>query len=217
MEHEQDLHDFTITSVKELGLTIGEIHAEQFIRYLTHLIEWNKAINLTAIIEPKEIIIKHFVDSLTALVATSFPLNCAVLDVGSGGGFPGIPLKIVRPDIRLVLVDPVQKKCSFLNSVIGLLKLHDVSTFAGTIEQYTKRPTSQVIDTIVLRALKYEEIRKYISALLMSKGKLVLYRTESLKEEEIGEDFHLVNQTTFLLPQGLGTRVITVMEKMASI
>lgn len=217
MEHEQELRDFTITSVKELGLTIGEIHAEQFIRYLTHLIEWNKAINLTAIIEPKEIIIKHFVDSLTALVATSFPLNCAVLDVGSGGGFPGIPLKIVRPDIRLVLVDPVQKKCSFLNSVIGLLKLHDVSTFAGTIEQYTKRPTSQVIDTIVLRALKYEEIRKYISALLMSKGKLVLYRTESLKEEEIGEDFHLVNQTTFLLPQGLGTRVITVMEKMASI
>ena len=63
-----------------------------------------------------------------------------VLDVGSGGGFPGIPLKIVRSDIRLTLVEPIQKKCSFLNSVIGLLKLQDVSTFCGTIEQYAKQP-----------------------------------------------------------------------------
>jgi 16S rRNA G527 N7-methylase RsmG len=88
-----------------------------------------------------------------------------------------------------------------------------VSTFAGTIEQYARRPISQIIDAIVLRALKYEEIKKYIPALLMSKGKLVLYRTEAIKEEEIGEGFHLVSETAFLLPQGLGTRVITVMEK----
>ena len=129
-----------MSSVEELGLTIGETQAEQFIRYLAHLIEWNKAINLTAIIEPKEIIIKHFVDSLAALVVTRFPQNSVVLDVGSGGGFPGIPLKIVRPDMQLTLVEPIQKKCSFLNSVIGLLKLQDVSTFCGTIEQYAKQP-----------------------------------------------------------------------------
>ena len=213
MEHEQELRELTINSVVALGLTIRENHAEQFLRYLTHLIEWNKSINLTTIIDPKEIIIKHFIDSLVALAATNFPQECRVLDVGSGGGFPGIPLKIMRSDLRVVLVEPVQKKCSFLNSVIGLLKLHDVSTFADTIEQYTKRQIIQVIDIIVLRALKYEEIRKYIPALLMSKGKLVLYRTEAIKEEEIGEDFHLVSETAFLLPQGLGTRVITVMEK----
>jgi len=213
VEHEQELRELTINSVVALGLTIRENHAEQFLRYLTHLIEWNKSINLTTIIDPKEIIIKHFIDSLVALAATNFPQECRVLDVGSGGGFPGIPLKIMRSDLRVVLVEPVQKKCSFLNSVIGLLKLHDVSTFADTIEQYTKRQIIQVIDIIVLRALKYEEIRKYIPALLMSKGKLVLYRTEAIKEEEIGEDFHLVSETAFLLPQGLGTRVITVMEK----
>jgi 16S rRNA (guanine527-N7)-methyltransferase len=213
VEHEKELRELTINSVGELGLTIGENHAEQFMRYLTHLIEWNKSLNLTTIIDPKEIIIKHFIDSLAALAATNFPQDCGVLDVGSGGGFPGIPLKIMRSDMRVVLVEPVQKKCSFLNSVIGLLKLHDVSTFAGTIEQYTRRQISQVIDTIVLRALKYEEIRKYIPALLMSKGKLVLYRTEAIKKEEIGEDFHLVSETAFVLPQGLGTRVITVMEK----
>lgn len=212
MEHEPELHEFMISSVRELGLTIGEIHAEQFMRYLAHLIEWNKAINLTSIIDPREIIIKHFVDSLAALVATSFPQNCVVLDVGSGGGFPGIPLKIVRPDMRFVLVEPVLKKCSFLNSVIGLLKLQDVSTFGGTIEQYAKRSLRHVIDVVVVRALKYEEIRKPIPTLLTSKGKVVLYRTEAIKKQEIGEDFHLVNETALVLPQGSGKRVVTVIE-----
>jgi len=213
VEHEPELREFVISSIRELGLTIGESHAEQFMRYLAHLIEWNKAINLTAINDPKEIIIKHFVDSLVALVATSFPQNCMVLDVGSGGGFPGIPLKIVRSDMRLALVEPVRKKCSFLNSVIGLLKLHDVSTFDGTIEQYAKQPIRQVIDTVVVRALKFEEIKKHISALLTSKGKVVLYRTSAIEKNEIGEEFHLVNETALILPQGSGKRVVTVIER----
>jgi 16S rRNA (guanine527-N7)-methyltransferase len=216
VEHESELREFTISSVRELGLTIGENHAEQFMRYLAHLIEWNKAINLTAIIDPKEIIIKHFVDSLAALVATSFPQNGVVLDVGSGGGFPGIPLKIVRSDMRLVLVEPAQKKCSFLNSIIGLLKLQDVSTFDGTIEQYAKRPLRHVIDTVVVRALKFEEIRKHIPALLTSRGRVVLYRTEPIKNQEIGEEFHLVNETALVLPQGSGERVVSVIEKVNS-
>jgi len=216
VEHEPELREFTINSVRELGLTIGDHQAEQFMRYLAHLIEWNKTINLTSIIDPKEIIIKHFVDSLAALVATIFPQNGVVLDVGSGGGFPGIPLKIVRSDMRLVLVEPIQKKCSFLNSVIGLLKLQDVSTFDGTIEQYSKRPIRHVIDIVVVRALKYEEIRKHISALLTSKGKVVLYRTEAIKKQEIGEEFHLVSETALILPQGSGKRVVTVMERINS-
>jgi 16S rRNA (guanine527-N7)-methyltransferase len=214
VEHEPELREFTISSVRELGLTIVDSQAEQLMRYLAHLIEWNKTINLTAIIDPKEIIIKHFVDSLAALVATDFPEQAVVLDVGSGGGFPGIPLKIMRSDLQLVLVEPVQKKCSFLNSVIGLLKLRGISTFDGTIEQYAKRSVHHVVDMIVVRALKFEEIRKHIPALLVSKGKVVLYRTESMKNQEIGEEFHLVNETALVLPQGSGKRVVTVVYKI---
>jgi 16S rRNA (guanine527-N7)-methyltransferase len=213
VEHEPELREFVISTAKEIGLTIGESHAEQFMRYLAHLIEWNKVINLTAIIDPKEIIIKHFVDSLAALVATSFPKNNMVLDVGSGGGFPGIPLKIVRSDLRLTLVEPVQKKCSFLNSVIGLLKLQDVSTFDGTIEQYAKRPISRVIDTVVVRALRFEKIKKHISALLTSKGKVVLYRTSAIEKLEMGEEFHLVSESALILPRGSGKRVVTVIDR----
>lgn len=212
MEHEPGLLEFTTRSVRELGLTIVNSQAEQFMRYLAHLTEWNKKINLTAIIDPKEIIIKHFVDSLTALVATDFPEQAVVLDVGSGGGFPGIPLTIMRSDLQLVLVEPVQKKCSFLNSVIGLLKLRGISTFNGTIEQYAKRPVHHVVDMIVVRALKFEEIRKHVPALLASKGKIILYRTEAVINQEIGEEFYLVSETDFVLPQGSGKRVVAVIE-----
>jgi 16S rRNA (guanine527-N7)-methyltransferase len=213
VEHEHELSEFMISSARELGLTISESHAEQFVRYLTHLITWNKTINLTAIIDSKEIITKHFIDSLTALISTNFRQDSIVLDVGSGGGFPGIPLKIVRSDIQLTLVEPVQKKCSFLNSVIGLLQLRGVSTFAGTIEQYAKQALTQSIDAVVVRALKFDDIQKHIPALLTEKGKVVLYRTSVIENKEIGKEFHRSNETTLLLPHGSDKRVITVLEK----
>lgn len=212
MEHERKLRELIVSSAREIGLTIGDTQAEQFIRYLAHLIEWNKTINLTAIVEPSEIIIKHFIDSLAALAATNFQEQTVVLDVGSGGGFPGIPLKIMRPDLQLVLIEPVQKKCSFLNSVIGLLRLRNISIFHGTIEQYAKRPVHPIVDMIVLRALKFEKIKKHAPALLASRGKIVLYRAEAVQNHEIGDEFHLVGETSFLLPQESGKRVISVIE-----
>ena len=172
MEHDLELRKLIKSCTHELGLTIDEIQVGQFIRYLTHLIEWSHVTNITAIVDPNEIIIKHFIDSLTALVAADFSKNTHVLDVGSGAGFPGIPLKIMRSDIRLVLVEPVQKKCSFINSVIGLLKLKDVSTFNGTLEKFAKWPLRQSIDFVVVRALKYEEIRLQIPQLLTPNGKI---------------------------------------------
>lgn len=213
MEHQVESRTFIISSVRELGLAIEEVQAEQFLRYLTHLIEWNKVINLTAIVDPDEIIIKHFVDSLAALVTTDFTDKSLVLDVGSGGGFPGIPIKIMKSGVRVVLVEPVQKKCSFLNSVVGLLKLQDVSIFNGTIEQYARWPLRQLIDTVVIRALKCEGIQMHIAALLAPKGKVVLYRTCPLNPEEMWEDFHLVDEKILTLPQGSGRRVVSVIQR----
>ena len=213
MEHQLESRTFIISSARELGLAIEEVQAEQFLRYLTHLIEWNRVINLTAIVDPDEIIIKHFVDSLAALVTTDFTDKSLVLDVGSGGGFPGIPIKIMKSGVRLILVEPVQKKCSFLNSVVGLLKLQDVSIFNGTIEQYAQWPLRQLIDTVVIRALKCEEIQMHIPALLAPKGKVVLYRTCPINNEEMWEDFHLVDEKILMLPQGAGKRVVSVIQR----
>lgn len=213
MEHQLEARTFIISSARELGLAIEEVQAEQFLRYLTHLIEWNRVINLTAIVDPNEIIIKHFVDSLAVLVTTDFTDKSLVLDVGSGGGFPGIPIKIMKSGVRMVLVEPVQKKCSFLNSVVGLLKLQDVSIFNGTIEQYAQWPLRQLIDTVVIRALKCEEIQMHIPALLAPKGKVVLYRTCPINNEEMWEDFHLIDENILMLPQGSGKRVVSVIQR----
>lgn len=212
MEQKLELRIFLVRSARELGLTIEEVQAEQFERYLTHLLEWNRVMNLTAIVDPYEIIIKHFVDSLAALVVTDFTEKSLVLDVGSGGGFPGIPIKIMKSAVRLVLVEPVQKKCSFLNSVIGLLKLQDVSTVNCTIEQYSQGQLREPIDSVVVRALKYEQIQIHIRALLAPKGKVILYRTEPINNEEVWEDFRLVNEKTLMLPQGAGRRVVSVIQ-----
>jgi 16S rRNA G527 N7-methylase RsmG len=91
-----------------------------------------------------------------------------------------------------------------------------VSTFDGTIEQYARRTLRHAIDMVVVRALKYEEIRKHIPTLLTPKGKVVLYRTETMKKQEIGEEFQLVSETAFILPQGSGNRVVTVIERSSS-
>ena len=212
MEHQLESRTFIITSVRELGLTVEEVQAEQFLRYLTHLIEWNRVINLTAIVDPDEIIIKHFVDSLAALVTTHFTDDSLVLDVGSGGGFPGIPIKIMKSGVRLVLVEPVQKNCSFLNSVVGLLKLQNVSTFNGTIEQYAQWPHREPIDTVVVRALKCEHIQRHIPALLAPKGRVIMYRTSPINNKDIWGDFHLVNEKDILLSRGAGRRVVSVIQ-----
>lgn len=213
MEHQPDPRTVIISSARELGLAIEEVQAEQFLRYLSHLLEWNRVINLTAIVDPNEIIIKHFVDSLAVLVTTDFTDESLVLDVGSGGGFPGIPIKIMKSGVQLVLVEPVQKKCSFLNSVVGLLKLQEVSIFNGTIEQYGQWPLRQLIDTVVIRALKCEAIQTHISALLAAKGKVVLYRTAPMNNKEMWKDFHLVDEKILMLPQGAGKRVVSVIQR----
>jgi 16S rRNA (guanine527-N7)-methyltransferase len=216
VEHQLDSRIFIIRSASEIGLELKEVQTDQFLRYLTHLIEWNRVINLTSIIDPYEIIIKHFIDSLAALVATDFSDKSLLLDIGSGGGFPGIPIKIMRPDLQLILVEPVQKKCSFLNSVIGLLRLQDVSTFNGTIEQYAEWPLMQSVDIATIRALKYKEMWSHIPALLTHNGKIILYRTEPINNEEIGKEFHLAGEKTFVLPQGSGKRVISAIQRNTS-
>jgi len=213
VEHQPDPRTVIISSARELGLAIEEVQAEQFLRYLSHLLEWNRVINLTAIVDPNEIIIKHFVDSLAVLVTTDFTDESLVLDVGSGGGFPGIPIKIMKSGVQLVLVEPVQKKCSFLNSVVGLLKLQEVSIFNGTIEQYGQWPLRQLIETVVIRALKCEAIQTHISALLAAKGKVVLYRTAPMNNKEMWKDFHLVDEKILMLPQGAGKRVVSVIQR----
>lgn len=107
----------------DCNLKFDDVSLEKFELYSNFLLEWNKKINLTAITEPRKIAIKHFLDSLSMLKYVDLPKEARVIDVGTGAGFPGVPLKILKPDIELTLVDSLNKRVVFLNSLLEKLEL----------------------------------------------------------------------------------------------
>lgn len=128
--------DTLIESIDKLNLAISTDEIEKFIIYKRLLKEWNEKINITAITDDKEIDIKHFLDSLTPLSTKLFGNNIKVIDVGTGGGFPGIPLKILKDDMKLILLDSLNKRIRFLNDVINKLDLKNVEAFHGRAEDF---------------------------------------------------------------------------------
>ena len=122
--------------LKAAGFTVTTNQLAQFTAYYEMLIETNKQLNLTAITDPHEVAVKHFVDSLTALDddAHIFKQGAKLLDLGTGAGFPGIPLAIMRPDLEIVLFDSLRKRLNFLSAVISELNLSKVTTLHGRAE-----------------------------------------------------------------------------------
>ena len=118
-----DIKNLLISKAKEIGVKVSPAQAEQFQIYLDLLLERNTVMNLTAITDPEEAVIKHFVDSLTLLKALEIKKNAKVIDVGTGAGFPGIPLKIMRPDIELTLLDSLNKRLVFCAKCVVPLTL----------------------------------------------------------------------------------------------
>jgi len=213
VEHKRQLRDFLVGSTRGLGLNFDDEKIEQFMLYLDQLVQWNEVTNLTSITDPQEIVSKHFIDSLTALAATDFPPNAVVIDVGAGAGFPGLPLKIARSDLQLVLVEPTKKKCSFLSSVVGLLKLKDASIFAGTLQQYVSQASYVSGDLIVIRALKFSDIWEQAILALKKTGKAVLYRAEKIGIGSVPSGFVIDSEKSFSLPMNHGSRVVSVLIK----
>ncbi len=110
------------TKLKELGIILNEKQKKQFDQFYELLVEWNKVMNLTGITEYEEVNEKHFVDSLSIVKAVDMNKVDSIIDVGTGAGFPGIPLKISFPHLKVVLLDSLNKRINFLNTVIDTLE-----------------------------------------------------------------------------------------------
>lgn len=151
---------------REVGVQLGDSQVEDFWLYLQELMEWNRTVNLTAVTDPLDIIIKHFVDSLTPLPYLAS--STSLLDVGAGAGFPGVPLKIAAPYLRLCLVDSQRKKVSFLKHIIRALKLRDVTVVHGRVEDLP--PQDPPFATVISRAFRRLEPLLEVASPLLSPG-----------------------------------------------
>lgn len=155
---------------------------KRFNLYLEELIEWNKKFNLTSIADPREIQVKHFDDSLALLQV--FPLtDQSVVDVGAGAGFPGIPLKIICPGIKLTLVESRQKKTEFLSHIVKTLGLNDVEVVWSRAEEYAKEKR-ECFDLAVARAVaKINVLAELCLPLVKIGGIFIAYKEDAVEEE----------------------------------
>ena len=136
----------------DLGIDLSPDQIDRFSRYADRLIEWNARFNLTAITEPREIVIKHFLDSLSA--ARSVPPAARVIDVGAGAGFPGLPIKIARPAVSLTLLEATRKKCEFLRAMIDELHLTNMLVVNARAEDAAHNPAHrESYDVAIARAV----------------------------------------------------------------
>jgi len=168
-----------------LELSISEKQEEQFMRYYELLVEWNKVMNLTGITEFDEVMRKHFLDSLSIVKAIEKKENIRILDVGTGAGFPGIPLKIMFPEWDVVLLDSLNKRIKFLNEVIEQLGLERICTIHGRAEDFARKEEyREKFDLVVSRAVaNLSSLSEYCLPYVKEQGIFVSYKASNVEEE----------------------------------
>lgn len=169
--------------LEKLNLTLTEEQIEKFYNYMNLLIEWNKKINLTAIIEPKDIILKHFIDSLT--IIKYIKEGETIIDVGTGAGFPGIPLKIAREDLKITLADSLNKRINFLNEVINKIDLKNIETIHTRAEELGKnKKYREKFDIATSRAVaNMSTLSEYLIPFVKVKGRCICMKSSDIDTE----------------------------------
>lgn len=172
-------------SLKNLNIEVTQNLYERFEIYYENLVSYNEKVNLTAITEKNDVFIKHFLDSVSLLSVCNIKKNSGVIDIGTGAGFPGIPLKIVRDDINLTLVDSLAKRVVFLNQMVELLNLKNTVAIHSRAEDLSnKEDFRQQYDYSVSRAVaNMPVLLEYVSPFVKVGGQIILLKGSKTKDE----------------------------------
>ncbi len=221
---ENKFKEIMIDNLKDLNIELSNIQLEQFYKYMNILIGWNKVMNLTAIVEPSEIVTKHFVDSLTIL--DKVEKNSVIIDVGTGAGFPGIPIKIAFPETEVVLLDSLGKRIRFLDEVIEKLNLKKIKAIHGRAEDYGRdREHREKYDIAVARAVAPLNILlEYLMPFVKVGGKCICMKGSN-SEDEINKSTNaikllggeMIETDEFFIPNTDIKRKIIEVNKMKQI
>lgn len=176
---------------RKLNIDLTNEQVEQFEGYQNLLLEWNEKINLTAITEENDIIIKHFIDSMT--VSKYFKGNDKVIDVGTGAGFPGVPLKIVDKTLKITLLDSLNKRINYLNDVIEKLRFDNVETIHGRAEELSRNSKyREQYDVATARAVaNLKTLSEYCLPFVKVGGYFVCMKGSDIEEELSNAKSHI--------------------------
>ena len=213
--------------LNEFGIELTAETEEQFLLYYNMLIEWNSFMNLTAITDFDEVLKKHFTDSVSLIRAIPDlgEKKYIIIDIGTGAGFPGIPLKIVFPNISVVLLDSLNKRVNFLKEVISKLQLTDITAVHGRAEDFAKnKEYRESFDLCVSRAVaNLATLSEYCLPFVKKNGRFISYKSEKVSEEfeisrkaisVLGGEYE--NQVTFELPDSDIYRNLFIIKKKSA-
>lgn len=184
-----DKGNYLRAEIEKIGIHLEDKQVQQFLVYYELLTEWNKVMNLTAITDFKEVVQKHFVDSLSLIKAVDGSFlqkkGISMIDIGTGAGFPGIPLKIVFPNLKVTLLDSLNKRIKFLNEVTGKLELRNITAIHGRAEDFAKQKEyREQFDLSVSRAVaNLATLSEYSLPYVKKGGFFFSYKAEDIEEE----------------------------------